>query len=126
MSILKGQHERGVVALNFAALLVSVGLEDGHLIVVWDWRTGQALSTVKGNGDRIFDVQFNPAGIRSLTSRFFPRQPLAIPSIPSRYLLANLSLSARYPLAFAILSPTFRANLSLSPRFPIAIPSLTR
>lgn len=37
----------------FAQLLVSVGLEDYHLIGVWDWRKGRVLATVRGHTDRV-------------------------------------------------------------------------
>ncbi|PFX18604.1 Echinoderm microtubule-associated protein-like 6 [Stylophora pistillata] len=63
VSILKDAHQRGVTCLAFnntGTLLVSVGLEDYHLISVWDWRKGRALASVRGHTDRIFDIQFNP------------------------------------------------------------------
>jgi len=34
-------------------LLVSVGLEDYHLIAVWDWKKGRVLATVRGHSDRV-------------------------------------------------------------------------
>lgn len=37
----------------FVQLLVSVGLEDYHLIAVWDWRKGRVLATVRGHTDRV-------------------------------------------------------------------------
>ena len=39
LSILKGEHTRGVCSLNFSSdgkKLASVGIDDNHLIVVWD------------------------------------------------------------------------------------------
>ena len=39
--------------LMFLQLLVSVGLEDYHLIAVWDWRKGRVLATVRGHTDRV-------------------------------------------------------------------------
>ncbi|CAH3196152.1 unnamed protein product [Porites evermanni] len=63
VSIMKDTHQRGVTCLAFnnsGTLLVSVGLEDYHLIAVWDWKKGRVLATVRGHTDRIFDIQFNP------------------------------------------------------------------
>lgn len=37
----------------FVQLLVSVGLEDYHLIAVWNWRKGRVLATVRGHTDRV-------------------------------------------------------------------------
>ena len=37
----------------FKQLLVSVGLEDYHLIAVWDWRKGRVLASVRGHSDRV-------------------------------------------------------------------------
>lgn len=50
LSILKGQHERGVCAADFSSdgkRLATVGLDDNHLIVVWDWRKGEKLATTR-------------------------------------------------------------------------------
>ena len=38
---------------NFTQLLVSVGLEDYHLIAVWDWKKGKVLASVRGHNDRV-------------------------------------------------------------------------
>ncbi|KAH3854417.1 hypothetical protein DPMN_096959 [Dreissena polymorpha] len=40
--------------------LVSVGLDDNHSIVVWDWRKGEKLGTTRGHRDKIFVVKWNP------------------------------------------------------------------
>ena len=37
----------------FVQLLVSVGLEDYHLLAVWDWKKGRVLATVRGHTDRV-------------------------------------------------------------------------
>ncbi|KAL5008221.1 hypothetical protein ScPMuIL_013802 [Solemya velum] len=63
ISILKGQHQRGVCAVDFSSdgkKLVSVGLDDNHCIVVWDWRKGEKLATTRGHKDKIFVVKWNP------------------------------------------------------------------
>ncbi|XP_060573407.1 echinoderm microtubule-associated protein-like 6 [Ruditapes philippinarum] len=63
VSVLKGHHERGVCAVDFSGdgkKLVSVGLDDNHSIVVWDWRKGEKLATTRGHKDKIFVVKWNP------------------------------------------------------------------
>uniref|UniRef100_A0A3B4GUS1 EMAP like 6 n=1 Tax=Pundamilia nyererei TaxID=303518 RepID=A0A3B4GUS1_9CICH len=63
LSLLKGFHQRGVCALDFSAdgkSLVSVGIDDGHSIVVWDWKRGEKLATARGHKDKIFVVKCNP------------------------------------------------------------------
>ncbi|BFZ11617.1 hypothetical protein BsWGS_14656 [Bradybaena similaris] len=62
-SVLKGQHQRGVCALDFSAdgkKLASVGLDDNHCIVVWDWKSGEKLATTRGHKDKIFIIKWNP------------------------------------------------------------------
>eukprot|EP00794_Sanderia_malayensis_P020047 gene20047-22014_t len=63
LSILKGQHERGVCAVDFSPdgrKLASVGLDDNHCIVVWDWRKGEKLATTRGHKDKIFEINWDP------------------------------------------------------------------
>ncbi|EDO48487.1 predicted protein, partial [Nematostella vectensis] len=63
VSILKDAHQRGITCLAFnpsGNYLVSVGLEDYHMVVVWDWKRGKQLASTRGHTDRIFDMQFNP------------------------------------------------------------------
>uniref|UniRef100_A0A8C4H6J2 EMAP like 6 n=1 Tax=Dicentrarchus labrax TaxID=13489 RepID=A0A8C4H6J2_DICLA len=63
LSLLKGFHQRGVCALDFSAdgkSLVSVGVDDGHSIVVWDWKRGEKLATARGHKEKIFVVKCNP------------------------------------------------------------------
>lgn len=40
--------------------LASVGLDDDHCIVVWDWRKGAKLAETRGHKDKIFMLQWNP------------------------------------------------------------------
>ena len=40
--------------------LVSVGLDDNHSLVVWDWRRGEKLATTRGHKDKIFAVKWDP------------------------------------------------------------------
>lgn len=72
LAVLKGQHERGVCAVDFSGgcvcrvsfsglyvlltsflilgdgkKLASVGLDDNHMIVVWDWKKGEKLATTR-------------------------------------------------------------------------------
>uniref|UniRef100_A0A3Q2XCV2 EMAP like 5 n=1 Tax=Hippocampus comes TaxID=109280 RepID=A0A3Q2XCV2_HIPCM len=63
MSVLKGFHQLGVCTLDFSAdgkRLASVGLDDNHTIVLWDWRKGEKLSAMCGSKDKIFVVKINP------------------------------------------------------------------
>ncbi|KAK3093757.1 hypothetical protein FSP39_019782 [Pinctada imbricata] len=63
VSVLKGQHQRGVCAVDFSGdgkKLASVGLDDNHCIVVWDWRKGEQLATTRGHKDKIFVIKWNP------------------------------------------------------------------
>ncbi|XP_069464337.1 echinoderm microtubule-associated protein-like 6 isoform X1 [Ambystoma mexicanum] len=63
LSLLKGQHQRGVCALDFSAdgkCLASVGLDDNHTIVFWDWKKGEKIATTRGHKDKIFVVKCNP------------------------------------------------------------------
>ncbi|XP_076879607.1 echinoderm microtubule-associated protein-like 6 isoform X2 [Brachyhypopomus gauderio] len=63
LSVLRGQHQRGVCALEFTAdgkSLVSVGIDDGHSIVVWDWKKGEKLARARGHKEKIFVVKSNP------------------------------------------------------------------
>uniref|UniRef100_A0A8C8RE05 EMAP like 6 n=1 Tax=Pelusios castaneus TaxID=367368 RepID=A0A8C8RE05_9SAUR len=63
LSLLKGQHQRGVCALDFSAdgkCLASIGLDDNHTIVFWDWKKGEKIATTRGHKDKIFVVKCNP------------------------------------------------------------------
>ncbi|XP_037602711.1 echinoderm microtubule-associated protein-like 5 isoform X2 [Sebastes umbrosus] len=63
MSVLRGFHQLGVCTLDFSAdgkRLASVGLDDNHTIVLWDWRKGEKLSAMRGSKDKIFVVKINP------------------------------------------------------------------
>uniref|UniRef100_A0A4W4FP77 HELP domain-containing protein n=1 Tax=Electrophorus electricus TaxID=8005 RepID=A0A4W4FP77_ELEEL len=63
-SLLKGYHQRGVCALDFSAdgkSLASVGVDDNHTIVVWDWRKGEKLATARGHTDKLFVVKCSPS-----------------------------------------------------------------
>ena len=61
LSILKGQHQRGVVSVDFSndgKMLASVGLDDNHTIVVWGWRKGEKIACVRGSKQRIFSLKW--------------------------------------------------------------------
>ncbi|XP_057217479.1 echinoderm microtubule-associated protein-like 6 isoform X1 [Triplophysa rosa] len=63
LSLLKGQHQRGVCALEFTGdgkSLVSVGIDEDHSIVIWDWKKGEKLAKARGHRDKIFVVKGNP------------------------------------------------------------------
>ncbi|KAG7257658.1 hypothetical protein CRUP_015754, partial [Coryphaenoides rupestris] len=40
--------------------LVSVGIDEDHSIVVWDWKKGERLAKARGHKDKIFVVKSNP------------------------------------------------------------------
>jgi WD40 repeat protein len=76
LSVLKGGHTRGVCAVDFSAdgkRLASVGLDDDHSIVLWDWKAGTLLAQTRGHKDKIFCIKWSPtadllvtAGIKHL------------------------------------------------------------
>ncbi len=71
LSILKGEHTRGVSSLNFSSdgkKLASVGIDDNHLICVWDWRKGEKLAVTRGHKDKIFSIKWNPYGSEKLVT----------------------------------------------------------
>ena len=41
--------------------LASVGLDNDHSIVVWDWQRGERLATTRGHKDKIFLLSWNPS-----------------------------------------------------------------
>jgi WD40 repeat protein len=67
---LKGFHQRAVVSLSFdgsGRFLVSIGLDDDHSIAVHDWQTCRMLASSKGDGNRIFNAEYNPHDGRIVT-----------------------------------------------------------
>ena len=40
--------------------LASVGLDDDHCIVVWNWYRGEKLASTRGHKDKIFVITWNP------------------------------------------------------------------
>jgi len=40
--------------------LASVGLDNDHSIVVWEWRKGERLATTRGHKDKIFMLRWDP------------------------------------------------------------------
>ncbi|KAH0503438.1 Echinoderm microtubule-associated protein-like 6 [Microtus ochrogaster] len=71
LSLLKGYHQRGVCALDFSAdgkCLVSVGLDDFHSVVFWDWKKGDKIATTRGHKDKIFVVKCNPHHVDKLVT----------------------------------------------------------
>ena len=40
--------------------LASVGLDNDHCVVVWDWKKGEKLAVARGSKDKIFVVCYNP------------------------------------------------------------------
>ncbi len=66
LSILKGFHQRGVCALSFGLgnepVVASVGLDDNNSVAIYDWKKGTLLADARGHSDRIFEIEFSPAG----------------------------------------------------------------
>eukprot|EP00043_Microstomoeca_roanoka_P006737 m.65510 g.65510 ORF g.65510 m.65510 type:complete len:1912 (-) comp13543_c0_seq2:42-5777(-) len=63
LSILKGGHSRGICALDFhpdGKRIASVGLDNDHTIILWDWAKGIQLATTRGHKDKIFSIGVNP------------------------------------------------------------------
>ena len=48
--------------------LASVGIDDNHIIVVWDWKKGEKLATTRGHKDKIFSIKWNPHGNEKLVT----------------------------------------------------------
>ncbi|PNI66240.1 EML6 isoform 4 [Pan troglodytes] len=48
--------------------LVSVGLDDFHSIVFWDWKKGEKIATTRGHKDKIFVVKCNPHHVDKLVT----------------------------------------------------------
>ena len=71
-SILKGGHQRGICAVDFSPdgkRLASVGLDDEHMIVVWDWAKGTRLADVRGHKEKIFVIKWNPLQTSEVRTR---------------------------------------------------------
>uniref|UniRef100_A0A3P8UFH2 EMAP like 6 n=1 Tax=Cynoglossus semilaevis TaxID=244447 RepID=A0A3P8UFH2_CYNSE len=65
LSLLKGHHSKGVCSLDFTAdgkSLISVGIDEFHTIVIWDWKKGERLAKARyvGHKDKILVVKSNP------------------------------------------------------------------
>ena len=58
--------------------LASVGLDDDHCIVVWDWKKGEKLASTRGHKDKIFLLMWNSnaadqmvtVGVKQDTNRY--------------------------------------------------------
>ncbi|XP_032820802.2 echinoderm microtubule-associated protein-like 6 isoform X1 [Petromyzon marinus] len=71
LAVLKGEHRRGVCAVEFSAdgkRLVSVGLDDAHTIVVWEWKRGEKIASARGHKEKIFVARFNPHNAEKLVT----------------------------------------------------------
>ena len=50
LSVLSGHHQRAVVCLSLSQqgeVLASVGGDDHHTLVLWDWRSGRKLASAR-------------------------------------------------------------------------------
>jgi len=56
-------HEQRICSLDFShdgKLLVSVGGDDHHTAIVWDWKMATPLASASGGVQTVFDMRFNP------------------------------------------------------------------
>ncbi|KAM7375782.1 hypothetical protein PAMP_005554 [Pampus punctatissimus] len=86
MSVLKGSHQLGVCALDFSAdgkRLASVGLDDNHTIVLWDWRKGEKLSAM-----RIYSVEIPPGLLGAVHAGWSPA--CCVPGSETAWSCSNL------------------------------------
>ena len=49
-----------ILSVGDGKKLTSVGLDDDHCIVVWDWKKGEKLASTRGHKDNIFLLMWNP------------------------------------------------------------------
>ncbi|XP_069172867.1 echinoderm microtubule-associated protein-like 5 isoform X2 [Procambarus clarkii] len=71
VSLLQSGHTRGVVNVNFSQdgeRVASVGLDDYHTVVVWNWRKGYKLASARGHSDKVFGVKFSPSNNNHLVT----------------------------------------------------------
>jgi WD40 repeat protein len=57
------QHERGIGMLAFSPdgqLLTSCGVDSSHTLVVWNWRRGVQLASVRAHSEPVYAMAFNP------------------------------------------------------------------
>ncbi|ROT74041.1 putative echinoderm microtubule-associated protein-like 5 isoform X2 [Penaeus vannamei] len=69
LSLLQGGHKRGVSAVDFSSdgeRLASLGLDDYHTLVVWNWRKGYKLANARGHSDKVFGLRFSPSNSHRL------------------------------------------------------------
>ena len=61
VSVLSGIHQKGVSSLSFSNsgdLLASLGIDESHQIVVWNWKEGFVVAQVDASVFRLFQVLF--------------------------------------------------------------------
>ena len=54
LSVLSGHHQRAVVCVSLSqegSVLASVGGDDHHTLVLWNWRSGQKLASARSGHD---------------------------------------------------------------------------
>ena len=49
-----------ILSVGDGKKLTSVGQDDDHCIVVWDWKKGEKLASTRGHKDNIFLLMWNP------------------------------------------------------------------
>ncbi|KAF7251683.1 Echinoderm microtubule-associated protein-like 5, partial [Varanus komodoensis] len=60
LNLIVNNEEIEMVKNSDGKRLASVGIDDNHTIVLWDWRKGEKLSAVRGSKEKIFVVKINP------------------------------------------------------------------
>ena len=55
LSVLSGGHQRAVVSVSLSqqgSILASIGGDDHHTLVLWNWRSGEKLASARSDRDR--------------------------------------------------------------------------
>ncbi|XP_066956728.1 echinoderm microtubule-associated protein-like 6 isoform X2 [Macrobrachium rosenbergii] len=71
MSLLKNGHSKGVSSVAFSAdgeRVASLGLDDHHTLIVWNWKKGYKLASARGYNDKVFGIRFSPTNSNRLLS----------------------------------------------------------
>ena len=68
---ISGFHTRGVCAMSFSpdgSLLATIGMDNEHSIAIYNWRTGQLLTSAKCHQDKVFACEWSPDGQTIVTA----------------------------------------------------------
>ncbi|XP_042240211.1 echinoderm microtubule-associated protein-like 6 isoform X2 [Homarus americanus] len=71
MSLLQGGHMRGVSSVAFSGdgeRVASLGLDDYHTVVIWNWLKGYKIASARGHSDKVFGMRFSPTNNNRLVT----------------------------------------------------------